>query len=343
MQGKQLVQKCLRAFANTAMVLMAVAAILLSACSAEKKPEAPVSQGVEKHYERGPLSLDLSLDRLSISTAETIRLELKATLPEGQEAEFQDPGKKLGEFSVKDSRDSQPKLSEAGKVAFVHTLVLEPFLAGEYKIPPLKMTFWKTGEQEKHTVETEEIPVTVTSVLPKEEAKPELKEILPPVGLPRSFRWLAYAVPVLLALVALVGVVWLLKRRQRNTALPLERQIPPHTRALDALEALLTEGLVERGDHKEFYFRLSAILRHYIEERFGLNAPERTTEEFLVELGVSDVLVQDHKILLRNFLRHCDLVKFALHDPGYAEIQEATESCRRFILDTIPQPVERDV
>ena len=30
---------------------------------------------------------------------------------------------------------------------------------------------------------------------------------------------------------------------------------------------------------KEFYERISGILRHYIEDRFDLHAPERTTEE----------------------------------------------------------------
>ena len=53
------------------------------------------------------------------------------------------------------------------------------------------------------------------------------------------------------------------------------------------------------------------MLRHYIEDRFGLRAPEQTTEEFLAELRQKHVFGERQKDLLRAFLEHCDLVKFA--------------------------------
>ena len=49
-----------------------------------------------------------------------------------------------------------------------------------------------------------------------------------------------------------------------------------------------------KGRIKEFYERISNILRHYIEHRFDLHAPERTTEEFLYELNQLPVNEQDY-------------------------------------------------
>ncbi len=324
-----------------ALGLVAVATFVASCSSPKSQTPPPEPEGITKTYERGPLALTLTLDKKEITTADVFALELTATLPEGYEAALPDPDKKLGELSVRDQRESRPRLEGTGKVAIARQYTLEPFLAGEYKVPPLKVQFWKTGESEKHDAETEELSVSVTSVLPQDGKQPTLREILSPVGLPRSYRWLLYLIPAALGGAVASILVLLLRRRRGKERVALEKQIPPHERALSDLEALIAARLVEQGDYKEFYFRLSLILRRYIEGRFGLHAPERTTEEFLTELGASDALTGNHKLLLRDFLKHCDLVKFAKLEPGYQETQEATDSCRRFVLDTIPQPVER--
>jgi len=38
--------------------------------------------------------------------------------------------------------------------------------------------------------------------------------------------------------------------------------------------------------------------------------------------------------LLNQFLRHCDLVKFAEHHPGKEDVDESLEKCKQFILQT---------
>ena len=47
-------------------------------------------------------------------------------------------------------------------------------------------------------------------------------------------------------------------------------RVPPHVKALAALQALVAEDLVAKGDIEQFYHRISGILREYIEDRFGL-------------------------------------------------------------------------
>ena len=60
--------------------------------------------------------------------------------------------------------------------------------------------------------------------------------------------------------------------------------------------------LIAKGLVREYYYRITNILRHYIEDRFGLLAPERTTEEFLTEMAHTNQLDAAHKILIREFL-----------------------------------------
>jgi len=97
---------------------------------------------------------------------------------------------------------------------------------------------------------------------------------------------------------------------------------------------LVNEDLVGAGKIKEFYERISDILRHYIEHRFSLRAPESTTEEFLAELANTEVLPVSEKQRLGEFLKHCDLVKFAKHNPTTQQIQETFDLVKDFIEKT---------
>ena len=111
-------------------------------------------------------------------------------------------------------------------------------------------------------------------------------------------------------------------------------QIPPHEQAFAELQALVDENLVDQGKIKEFYQRISDILRKYIENRFHLKAPEQTTEEFLGSIQSDNAFNTAEKSLLKDFLIHCDLVKFARFQPETGDIQQTFDSCKAFITDT---------
>jgi len=59
-----------------------------------------------------------------------------------------------------------------------------------------------------------------------------------------------------------------------------------------------------------------------------------TTEEFLGEIAHTQVLQDAHGELVRRFLQHCDLVKFAKYNPQPFEIQDAYLSARRLVDET---------
>ena len=118
---------------------------------------------------------------------------------------------------------------------------------------------------------------------------------------------------------------------------------PAHEIAYARLRALVAENLVEVGRIKEFYERISGILRYYIEDRFDLHAPERTTEEFLSELQHTSVLEISDKDVLGEFLVHCDLVKFARHAPTTEQIQRSFDLVKDFIERTRSDERQVDV
>jgi hypothetical protein len=145
-----------------------------------------------------------------------------------------------------------------------------------------------------------------------------------------SFWW----VWILLGVGVIMAVGGYLFSRGKRAAELIRIFKPAHEIAYAHLQALVKEELVEAGRIKEFYERISSILRHYIEHRFDLRAPERTTEEFLAELQYTDVLAVSYKKSLEEFLTHCDLVKFAKHSPTTEQIQRTFDLVKEFIEKT---------
>jgi hypothetical protein len=73
-----------------------------------------------------------------------------------------------------------------------------------------------------------------------------------------------------------------------------------------------------------------------IEARFGLRAPERTTEEFIRDALSSRKLSDAHRDLVAGFLEQSDLVKFARHAPGQADMRNALDSAGLLVRQTTP-------
>jgi hypothetical protein len=175
----------------------------------------------------------------------------------------------------------------------------------------------------------------VTTVLPDDADVTAPKDIAPPVVLSRHGMppWIWIVTASLVGLGLFGGLWWWYwQRRPRAAALPPPQ--PAHVIALEALRRLQREELIRRQRIEEFYVRLSDILRRYVEWRFGLRAPEQTTEEFLAVILSTGGLIATHRDLLRTFLEHCDLVKFARHQPSPDDMQEALESARVFVEQT---------
>lgn len=142
------------------------------------------------------------------------------------------------------------------------------------------------------------------------------------------------------ALVLAAGLlVWLARRAARaRPPAPPAPPTPPHVLALAALRELLARPWIEERNVEPFYVELSGIVRTYLERRFGLHAPEQTTDEFIREATSSRLLSLDHQQLVGAFLEQSDLVKFARHQPESADMRNAAAAAERLIQETVPGP-----
>ena len=121
----------------------------------------------------------------------------------------------------------------------------------------------------------------------------------------------------------LAGLI-LYRRRRRPIA-------PPHERAL---RALTEAGAMFESDPREFSFAVSEIVRQYVEEAFRVRAAHRTTEELLADLMLDRSPVALHRTALGEFLRYCDLAKFAGWSLSPNDRAAMLASAETFVLAT---------
>jgi hypothetical protein len=326
------------------LLLMLLCILSVLACDSTEKnikpdkgSETSQATGIHKTVERGPITVRLDIDKKELTIADRLNLTLTALVDEDYDVTLPGFGEKLEQFGIVDYHTSQPELTENNRTRISRSYVLEPFLSGEYTIPAMKISFQKKNSPDSalHEIETEALTVNVTSLLPENFEKLTLHDIKPPRNLPRSTTLWVWAGGLLLFFLA-SGIAGFIIIRKRNLAgdQAMVQKISAHQQAFDELQALVSENLVEKGKIKEFYQKISDILRRYIENRFNLRAPEQTTEEFLSHIRTKNDFDDAHKTLLKNFLTHCDLVKFARHQPETEDIQKTFDSCKAFILGT---------
>ena len=148
-----------------------------------------------------------------------------------------------------------------------------------------------------------------------------------PIGWNDIWPWLS-AFIFLLVLIYLVKK-YLLKEKKKDLVIKEEVEISADITALEQLVKLENSKIWQKGNVKEYYSRLSEIIRRYTEDRFNFNALEITTEEIINELKehIDDQQLYNLKLLLQR----ADLAKFAKSKPIDTENSESMSMSKQFI------------
>jgi hypothetical protein len=246
-------------------------------------------------------------------------------------------GQAVGDFVVRDysekklaSSDSQPGAPATHRYLYQ----LEPVQSGRHLIRSFSIEFIdnRTNSEARgqtSLIESEPLEVQVTSefgdTLPNLN---DLQPMLPPRPLQQSTSWYWWLIAFAGGMLAILAV-WM--RRRKTSQAPEPPKQTPEEIAHAALAALLAEKLPSRGLVKEFYLRLTGIVRQFIEGKTGLRAPEQTTEEFLREMRSKDVFTAERSTRLKEFLEAADMVKYAAQQPDEAQIELSIVRAREFV------------
>ncbi|MCP4253136.1 MAG: protein BatD [Candidatus Scalindua sp.] len=278
------------------------------------------------------VSVSAGVDKARATIGEEINYKITVDFPENVEVFFPETQDKIGGLTVKDFAVSDIKGDE-GRITRELSYVLETYKASSYIIPAFDIKYKEKLKPETEVSKTPEIFVEVVTVLDADAS--DVRGIKPPVSLDKRYFKLYVIIAIVFGVLLLVAVVlhYVYHRKQSDTE-SIPEPLSAHQIAYNDLESLRAMDLISKGQIKEYYYRLSNIVRHYIENRFKLMAPERTTEEFLIEMTVTGKLTGVHKELVGDFLEHCDMVKFAAYGPDSREIESSFNSAKKLVDET---------
>ncbi|HLN52999.1 MAG TPA: hypothetical protein VK212_04780 [Lentimicrobium sp.] len=229
--------------------------------------------------------------------------------------------------TVKEEKSANGKLRQ--------TIQITSFDTGFIVVPPI--SFIVEDNSQKTTVKTEPLLLEVFKI--KIDPKADIKDIKPIIKAPITFRELLPWLAGLMIIGSLIyGLIYYLKKRKQA---PIEKpqpkiRIPSWEIALEKLHNLKNEQLWQKGDIKEYYTKLTDILREYFELRYNVNAAEMTSSE-IIHAMTPHIIDEKPLSSLRNVLFLSDMAKFAKAQPGAYENEQSILYSIELIQNTIPQ------
>jgi hypothetical protein len=263
-------------------------------------------------------------------------MEVTVTAP--REVEIKPPtfGDAVGDFLVLNYRDRSPEVaSDSDSQTRQFQYQLEPVSSGTHLIRSVAIEFTDNRESSEAKgktafIESEPIELQVSTQLGDQ--TPDLANLEPmvdPVAIESPMKIWSILGALSTALIA--AIAWIRRRRARQ----VETQVPqptPEEIAQNALSQLLAEDLPGKGLFKDFYVRLTGIVRGYIEDTTGIKAPEQTTEEFLREIRSKPIFSVERSMRLAEFLEAADQVKYAGQQPGPDQIELSILRAKEFVF-----------
>ncbi len=303
----------------------------------------PAADALESTSSLGPVEATVDLTPDAPVIGDALVLKIEALAEDGVEVLMPEFGEALERFTIVDFVPRET-LEDDGRTRHSQRYTLRPPGSGRYVLPALLIEFVdrRPGRDpapeglDAYELLSDPIPFEIESVVPDAataELAPPMGELGPRgAGRGELLAWIGAGLVALLAALPFAWRAWQ-QRRERESARSA------YELARGALDDLLAKPRPSDADEIDaFFVELSGIVRRYLENRFALRSPELTTERFLEVVSQSPDLSEEQQVLLRDFLRQADLVKFAHYVPPPEAIEESIRAVGEFIEETREGP-----
>ena len=285
-------------------------------------------------FAQNKITINSTVDKDKILIGDVVTYSVEVAHDEDVELQMPSLAANLGAFEIRDYKVVDP-VKRDNEVVEQTNYSISTFDTGEFEIPALAVQFRAIGDSTWQSIKSEPILITVASLDP--DSTGDIRDIKLPKTPPQDYRAI-----VKWSLIGLLGpafvafLIYYIKRRREGKSLLPRRarpQRPAHEIALEALDDLVKSDLLSSGEVKEYYTRLSDIVRQYIQDRYFIMALEMTTTQLLRAMQDAS-LAETSVATIADLFSTCDLVKFAAFMPDEATHEIKTKSAFDFINDT---------
>src|SRR5690554_2539894 len=232
---------------------------------------------------------------------------------------------------------------EASKTKIIKRYGLTQFDSGNYTIPPQRIII----NNKPFLTDSVRIEVNTVAI---DTTKQKMFDIKPAIEIDTPpFDWLKIIYWIIPLILVVVLAIYLFRRKKRKDA--AKKQLPPYEEAIVALQKLDNSQLLKENKSKEYYSRLTEIVKRYLDREVDETALESTSDELINRLmmhkqaGSFDF---DHETIrkLDQIFKRADLVKFARMNQQASQAEFDRKTVEEIINETkevIPEPTEEEL
>lgn len=276
------------------------------------------------------VSATLRVDSNEIMIGDPVHVNLSVKYRKGTLVMLPNITDTIGNMEVSEA-SKLDTIIDGNNITLSRTYTVSAYDSGEYHAGPVHVLY-KNSTGGTDTLFSNQEMVTVNT-LDVDTSKP-IKAIKAPLEVPYKWQEFTYYIIGGVGLIIALIIGYLLWRRYRKNKPAMEERPrpkePAHVWARKELKKLEEERLWQKDNVKQYYSRLTDILRFYLEYRYNWQAIESTTEEITAELPqyeINDI----GKNLMLDTLRAADLVKFAKMMPAPDSNTKAMDNVKQFV------------
>ncbi|MEI8226616.1 MAG: hypothetical protein WCG82_11910 [Bacteroidota bacterium] len=223
--------------------------------------------------------------------------------------------------------------SQGGRIKIIGKYLVTSFDSGLYQIPPVFAEMKNENSLKRFYSDYARLEVMRVKIAPADTTA-KIYDIIKPYGAPVTLGeilpWFLLAAILGILIWATIKFIPKLKKSKTGVEIVIDPD-PAHVIAFRELEKLREEQLWQKGEIKNYYTRLTEILRQYLENRFRVYSLELTTAETLAALVKTGFKKDGTYNQLKTILTGADLVKFAKYNPEPSENESHFQNSWDFV------------
>lgn len=220
------------------------------------------------------------------------------------------------------------------------SIVIAPFEEGTYMLPDIPVV--KQSGDRSDTLLFKGLEMEV-KIMPVDTATFEIHDIKGQIEYPVTFSEVLPWVLGGIAAIALILLAFkLIDRANKRRAAALKPKDPAYIVALRELDKYRSDKYWAPEKQKAFYSGITDALKFYMDDRFGVDAPEMTTAELFAALKSDKDITPEMYNDLKELFERADFVKFAKHVASDEENASALPLAVRFVTTTYQADIEKE-
>ena len=278
-----------------------------------------------------PPSIKTAVDKNNILIGEQLHYKVSTSMPDNTyRLAWFNIGDTIGNFHVvRENKIDSSNLN--GSINFSQDITITSFDSGKQVIPPLVLNIEPLQGDTTFNLLTDSIHIQVSfSPLDSVKTFHDIKSI---IEVKKEWAWWWWGILVVALILLFFWIRFLIKFfKKKNTPDLFKSKLTPYEEALQSLNKLDKEQLLQKNEVKAYHTRLSDIFKRYISRKTKTYKMNLTSDEILMDLNEYN-LGKEQLSAFANCIRMSNAVKFAKYIPPQYESEKCLQETREMITE----------